>query len=368
MKHVISLLLCLPSVAWAADLPCGPAEKGAVELDGLVDDWKDVDGIDAGGRDPNLSFTIKCNVDPSTLYLLVDVRDNYYVRTKAGNPGEDHVALTLGGKRMIVMPGNAAEIKDKVEPPMKGMRVASALQQHGWAIELALPLRALPGFRPGSPSVPFSAAVADCDSKAALKTEKTIDTVGNILFAEGESSIDGFLKDRKLSKGDVFFDKPIVLGHAAGGRVMMAGRYVAAISDGYSYMELPFRDRKDLKEARVIDLAGDGRQALVLRYFERGGSGAREVLAVLRFEGERISRVFAAEVGKQQGASRIEDRVSFVKRGKATDILIEAGTASGFNQDNYKESPADDIVPILLPWGDDKKARFQFRGDEYFRQ
>jgi hypothetical protein len=166
----------------------------------------------------------------------------------------------------------------------------------------------------------------------------------------------------------VFFDRPVSLGRAAGARIIMAGHLAAAISDGYVYVELPFKDRKDLKEARVIDLAGDGRYALVLRYTERSAWGARDLIAVYRFGGDTVSRVFAAETGKSQGANHIDDKVSYVRRGKATDILIEAGSAAGFTAESYKESPAEDVIPILVPWGDARKARYQFRGDEYLRQ
>jgi hypothetical protein len=77
--------------------------------------------------------------------------------------------------------------------------------------------------------------------------------------------------------------------------------------------------------------------------------------------------VFAAEVAKSAGASHLDDKVSFARHGRATDIVIEAGSAVGFSQASYHESPAEDMVPILLPWGDDKKARYQFSGDEYRR-
>ncbi len=367
MKPLI-LLLFLAGTVRAADLPCGPAEKGAVELDGMTDDWKEVEGIDAGGRDSNLSFTLKCNVDPTTLYLLIDVRDNYFVRTKAARPGEDHLELTLGGKKLHIYPGNAGDLKDKVTPLMKGLKIASALQEKGWAIELGIPLAQVPGYKTGSPSVTFNAKVADCDSKTTLKTERTVDSSGNITFAEGESALAGFLQERRLKKSDIFFDQGIALGRKAGGRVIMAGRYLAAITDGYVYMELPFHDRKDLKETKVFDLAGDGRGALVLRYVERAGGGARELLSVYRFDADKVNRVFMAEVGKSQGANRIDDKVSYVRRGKATDILIETGSAAGFSQATYHESPAEDAIPVLLPWGDDRRARYQFRGDEYLRQ
>ena len=376
------LASAIPSVARAADLPCGPAEKGTVELDGLTDDWKDVDGIDAGGRDANASFTVKCNIDPGALYLLVDVRDDYFVRTPKARPGEDHLALTIAGKRAVLYPGNSGDIPLKQVPPWKGMKAVSALQEHGWAVEIGIPLDKLPGYKPGTPSLSYSLAFADSDSKASLKTERTVGTSGRIAFAEGESVIEAFLKDRGLKRSDVWWEKPISLGRKSGGRAFFAGKYLAVISDGYVFIELPFRERKDLKDARVLDLAGDGRGAVVMRYLEKGTNGAptkagggggpvsgqREVIAAFRATDDRVSRVFAAEVGKQQGPSRIEDKVSFIKRGRATDILIEAGAASGWTAASYQESPAEDMVPVMLPWSDDRKARYQFEGDEYRRQ
>jgi hypothetical protein len=367
---VVVAALASSLAARAADLPCGPADKGTIRLDGLLEDWDGVDGIDAGGRDANASFTIKCNVEGSTLLLLVDVRDNYFVRTKAARPGEDHLTLTLGGRKLLVYPGDNAATHTKVTwgtKPAKGVRAASALQERGWAVEIAVPLSQVPGFKPGLPSFAYSAELADCDSKAALKTERTVETSGRIAFAEGDSALEGFLKDRSLKRGDVFWERGIALGRSSGAQVIMAGRFLAAITDGYVFVELPFRERADLKDARVLDLAGDGRQAVVLRYVERGSGGAREVLAVYRFAEDQVQRVFACEVGKSAGASKIEDKVSFIKRGKATDIQVEATSAVGFTQATFKESPAEDVIPVMLPWSDDKRARYQFHGEEYQR-
>jgi hypothetical protein len=356
--------------ARAADLPCGPVEKGTIRVDGLTEDWNEVDGLDGGGRDSNLSFTIKCNVDDRALYLLIDVRDNYFVRTKAAKPGEDHLVLTFAGHKLSVFPGDNAALPSKLAwgtKPAKGISAASALQPRGWAVELALPLGAVPGFRAGQPSLPFAIEAFDCDSKAALKTERSVELAGRIAFAEGESALDEFLKDRSLRRADIFWEHPIAFGRTSGAQVVLAGKYMAVISDGYFFQELPVRDRRDLKDERVVDLAGDGRQALVLRYVERGSGGAREVLAAYRFGDSQATRVFAMEIGKSAGASKIEDRVTFVKRGRATDILVEAQPAVGWTQATYKEAPADDVIPVLLPWADERRARYTFHGDEYQR-
>ena len=373
MKHALLLLVLIPATARAADLPCGPAEKGTINLDGLTDDWAEVPGLDAGGRDANLSFTIKCNTEESNLMLLVDVRDSYFVRTKAAKPGEDHIELTLAGHRLTVFPGDARAIPTLVRwgsKPAKNIKAVSALQQAGWAVELAIPMSAIPGYKVGMP-LAYKAEVADCDSKAALKTERTVDSSGSIVFAEGDSALDGFLKDRNLRKSDIWFDKGISLGGKSGGRVVVAGKYLAFITDGYVFIELPIKSRADVKDARVVDLAGDGHGAVVMRYVERGGGGSRDVLAAWRIVGDsEIRRVFAAEVGKQSAAGRVDDKVAFVKRGRATDVVIDAGAPAGLSAATWRETPAEDMVPVMLPWAPDKDgrhARYQFQGDEYKR-
>ena len=375
MKRALVLVTLMAATApaaraRAADLPCGPAETGTINLDGLTDDWADVEGIDAGGKDPNLSFTLKCNVEERTLMLLVDVRDSYFVRTKAAKPGEDHLELTLAGHRLTIFPGDARAIPTLARwgaKPAKNVRAVSALQQNGWAVELAVPMSAIPGYKVGMP-LAYKLQAADCDSKAVLKTERTVEASGNLVFAEGDAALEGFLKDRNLRRSDIWFDRGISLGNKSGGRVVLASRYLAFITDGYVFLELPVKQRADVKETRLADLAGDGRQSIVMRYVERGTGGTRDVLAAWRIVGDsEIRRVFAAEVGKQTAAGRVDDKVAFVKRGRATDILVEAGTAAGVSAATWKESPADDMVPVMLPWSDDRRARYQFSGDEYKR-
>ncbi|MGZ3427198.1 MAG: hypothetical protein ACXVCV_11150, partial [Polyangia bacterium] len=73
------------------------------------------------------------------------------------------------------------------------------------------------------------------------------------------------------------------------------------------------------------------------------------------------------EVGKQTAAGRVDDKVSFVKRGRATDIVVDAGAAGGLSAATWRETPADDMIPVMLPWADDRHARYQFSGDEYKR-
>jgi hypothetical protein len=352
----------LSAPAVAEDLVCGPVEKGTIQLDGLTDDWIDVPGVEAGGQSPDLSFTLKCNTEGGKLYLLVDVRDSYFVRTKQGHPGEDHFELTLAGKRITIFPGNAREIPTKVSLP--SVKAFSAMQEKGWAVELMVPLAAV-GQRGATP-IPYKLTVADSDSKATLKTDKTLDAAGALVFQEGDATLGAFLSDRGLKRSDIWLDKPLATGKKSGMRLVLAGKLMAAIGDGYVYSELPVQSRADIKEVKLVDLAGDGRQAVLVRYVERSNAGSREILAAFRPTESGFERKFAAEVAKAVPAGRIDDKVTLVKRGKATDVLIEPGKAT-ISQAAWNEYPAEDVVPIMLPWGSDKKARFQFSGDEYKR-
>jgi hypothetical protein len=238
MKHAMTLvaLVGFGGPARAADLACGPAERGTVQLDGLTDDWAEVAGVDGGGQDGNASFTLKCNIEEGrTLLLLVDVRDNYMVRTKQTHPGEDHLELTLGGGKLLVYPGDARALPTVARwgnRPARNVKAVSALQQHGWAVELAIPLSAIaPSWKQNMP-IAYRAALADTDSKAQLKTERTVELAGSLVFGEGDSAIDAFLSDRKLKRGDIWFDKSARLGGKQGARLVIAGRNLAAFSYG----------------------------------------------------------------------------------------------------------------------------------------
>jgi hypothetical protein len=194
--------------------------------------------------------------------------------------------------------------------------------------------------------------------------------------AEGEKALASFLKSCGVRRSDIYFDRELTLFGKESARMLLAAgkeaQYLAAIDEegGFVYIKMPWRERADLRDARILDLAGDGRQALVFRYREHpGGGDTREVLSIWRLPSEsHIHRVFAAEVGRSAGKSRIENSVRFVRRGRATDLVIEAGRARGFTAADFTSwAPAGDVLPLVLPWSDERRARYQFAGDKYQR-
>lgn len=345
-----------------------------MQIDGLLDDWRGVPTVAVGG-DPGVS--IACNTEGKTLLFLIHVSDARFVRTAKGAAGEDHVELVVGGKHLVVYPGDANKIKDRVtlggKPVGKTVRSAAALQRGGWAVELALPLAAI-GLRSLNAALPYHVTVSDCDSSASLKTEQTAHLEGDLQFADAASSVGAFLDERGLKQSDVWFDKPVRLGGKSEGRMLGAGKYLAVITDGYVYRELPIADRRDIKEVKLLDLAGDGVESLVVRYIERGqGIVFRELLAIYRYRSE-VDRVFIAEIARSGEVNNTkavqQSKVSWMKRGKATDLVIEAGQAQGFSAETLREWGGEEIVNLAVPWGppEDKKQRYQFTASEYRRQ
>jgi hypothetical protein len=354
---VVTILL--PAYAAAADLPCAPAEAGTISLDGLLDDWRDVAALQSA--DGNAGVSVRCNTEGKTLYLSIEASDERVVRTAQARPGEDHVEVRIGAQRYTVFPAAGAS-KVKVVPA--GPRAASTSNEHGFGIELAFPFSRFPGLGRGLERLPIRVRFDDCDAAASLKTERSVSVEGELAFTEGPSTIDAFLAERGLSRGLVRWKKQVRVGKKPA-QLLLAGKLLAIVGDGYAYVELPVSDGTDVRSPQLVDLAGDGRQAVLLEYVERGEGGERTVLAAFRPNGDKIERVFAAEIGKRTPAGKLHSKVDVKKRGRKTELVLTALPAEGLTADTYKEAPASDVLPILLPWPKPGKATFTFTSDGF---
>jgi hypothetical protein len=358
-RALLLIMVLLPIGAPAAELPCAPAEAGTISLDGLLDDWQDVAALQSA--DGHAGVSVRCNTEGKTLYLSIEANDDRVVRTPQARPGEDHVEVRIGAQRYTVFPA-AGAIKVKVVPA--GPRVASTSNEHGFGIELAFPFARFPGLGRGLERLPIRVRFDDCDAAAALKTARSVSVEGELAFTEGPSTIDAFLAERGLSRGLVRWKKQLRVGKRPA-QLLLVGKLVAIVSDGYAYVELPVSDGTDVRAPQLVDLAGDGHPAVLLEYTERGEAGERTVLAAFRPAGDKIERVFAAEIGKRTPAGRLRSKVDVKKRGRKTELVLTALPAEGLTADNYKEAPATDVLPILLPWPKPAKATFTFTPGGY---
>ncbi|MEO6953706.1 MAG: hypothetical protein ABI321_18025 [Polyangia bacterium] len=353
---ILSFTLLI-TTAWAADLPCPPVESGNIALDGLADDWRDAQAVSGG--DAEAGVTLRCDVEGKTLYLEVEATDKRVIRTSAAHAGEDHLELKVGKKTFKVFPSSGT-VRGKVTP---SARMASSSSDTGFVVELSMPLKSI-GLGAHPDRIPYSLTFADCDSAAALKTEHTAVVEGELAFSSGPSTLDSFLTERSLSRSVVRWTRS-TRDHGRSVDFVQAGKYLAALTDGYTFVELPVSDGTDVKDPRLVDLAGDGRPAVLLRYIERDGEGSREILAAYRLSGATLQRVFAAEVGKHTPGGTLVTKVTLRSHGRGTDLVLEAQAAQGLSTATYSEAPATDVEPILLPWTAAKRAVYTFSGDGF---
>jgi hypothetical protein len=392
------IVLLLAREAGANEIPCSPVEPGTIQFDGLLNDWKGVDGVAVdqesqivkgkenwSGAD-DLSFEVYCNHDDKTLYLALDVRDEYFIRTaKKGAAGDDHIIVHFTGKQLVVYPGDLRGIPGRISwgkaGKAKGVQMAEAMQKHGYSVELGIPLKSIPGYRAGVPSIPGAVWVADSDSKAKGQTETIMATAasakqGSFSFAQAKADLTAFLKDKGYSAKDIRAKiNADVVGDSRQEQVLLAGKTIGVVGDGVPGGGYVFLDigvpAKDIYWLKVMDINGDGKGELITRYAERGRNGRRELLAVYRLDDSgKFTRPFAHEILKGQGERVITNRYVLKPRkrkGKkkaGVDFLVDKPAAKGFTAETYQESPAADCFPILLPWGETKKRAFRFDGDE----
>lgn len=401
-----STLYSPSAAADAPTIPCGLVEAGTIHIDGLTSDWDGVTPIipkiapGLGAAPRTLGVKVYCNYDDKNVYLMVDVDDEQMVRTKSGGMEEDHIQFAFGLvsksgeleriERLRLWPGvpsqklprilkweakKAPKVIQGEGPvgrlkPLKGppaIEVYDAVQQRGYAVELRMPKKIIPGYRDGAP-LKFAVLVNDSDgsgkekqSYAQTSAVEDGSDLSEIGFEEGHSAYGELLSDLKLSESDVFFNKNANVGEGPG-KVVAVGKYLAFLGKGYCYQELATA-RKDVTDVQLVPLDAE-HFAVATRVVERNASGNREVLKLYKLDGSRFVPVFSGEVGKEQGKNKLSVKVDFVKKGKGTDIELTPEPAQGFSEATWKELPAQDIEPLLLPW-QDKKARYIFKGGKY---
>jgi hypothetical protein len=379
MRFTIALLLALPTAAQAEEIVCVRSEANVMQVDGMLDDWSDLRGLvrsEGSGGDAGLD--VRCTYDDASLYLAIDVADERIIRSKKNEKYEDHLLLTLGGARIELFPAledKGAKQVARLEggKALAGVSVADSLQEKGYAFELGFPFAKIPGYTQGAPAVPFAVELRDADMASEHKIETTLATgAGTLAFAEAAAAVKDMLASLRLKPVDLTLD---VLANVDGSegaeRVIAGGRVIAILTTGYTYVELP-ASPADVHEVKVVDLAGKGKSFIVARYTQRAGRGAREVLAVFSLGADgAIGRPFAHEIGKSLGCCSLTNTWELVarknKKGKTVpgfDLVFKVGEVKGFTEEEWREEPAEDMTPILLPWGEKKSETYVFDGEE----
>ena len=157
-------------LAALVEIVCALTEPDVIVVDGMLDDWRGVTPFEVGSGRGDADVRFRCNYDPTYLYVSLDVVDDRLIRTAKAGPGEDHVVLAFGAARILLYPAQL-EYNAKRKLIASGLgkvEAADSLQPKGWSVELAVPLRRIPGWGKGVPSLPFRFEVQDADGRPVL--------------------------------------------------------------------------------------------------------------------------------------------------------------------------------------------------------
>lgn len=388
---------CPATVAAQAGIRVYDVEQ--IRVDGSLADWGAATFTEVGqGDDASMRFALAA--DAQGLYVGAEVRDDRLVRTSSPGNREDAVVLTLSvpeGRRQQISDiylfagvtgrsaasaGLAASIGG---PPrtIAGARVVEGPRRagRGYVIEAFIPFARIPGGARWD-TARATIRLRDVDSEAHPVVESEpalVPTSAPVpLMAAGGASgaLEQFLTSRGLGAARPSHDlSGDVAGDARPERVYVVDRFVLVTGPGYrdgtsyAFHELPIRQGSDARSASLRDLTGDGKAELVLVIRQRNDQGERDLWQVLSLSGERPTPVFSIEVRKATRAGSIEASVRILRaRGRgAPEIEVTAGRAQGLDAASWREAPADDAEPILLPWGPIRSRRYRWSGRDFAR-
>lgn len=381
VRPVLALVAALaaPSAASAAGHVCQRVADQTMSPDGMLDDWRGFRTRRVGSGADH-SMKVRCAYDARNLYVALDVADDRVIRLGRGDRSrEDSVSVRLGvpGSRAVKLrafPGTRG-----FEPMVKGAprwaAVADSLQPRGFSVEIGVPLGRIPGWTRTLPAISADIRFTDVDS--SKKVEGGARLRGRLHFSETFAVFKSFLQATGLSMGQLHLDTlaDVDLGRGAE-RIVAGGDVIGVLSDSFVYMKLPVASPSDVLKVKVVNFSGTGR-AQLLAHYRQHGNGSRELVGVWSLgEGDRFEKLLALEVKKKLGESVIENSWSLVRTGEVRKqirgrqrprgrwaLLVEPGTAVGFDESSYHEMPPTDAKPIRLPWRDGA-AVYWFDGDQ----
>lgn len=371
-----------------------------VRVDGMLRDWDSVPMTTLAGSG-GVSMQYAVAYGGKGLYVIARVHDRRVVRTRHPGRHEDAVVLTLAwpsrkglhAVEVWLYPGIAGHVSAAAgvasiggrPRPIRGARVVEGPLRSGsgYALEAFVPLSAI-----GAPSDwergRGAIRLHDVDSEAhpevvsepasASVSARALDRIP-ALVVEGSSSelLRQFLAAKGLAgvhpRADLTGD---VAGDGRPERVVLIDRYVVVVGPGfrsgksYDFFQLPVASGGDVQGARLVDLTGDGKDELTVRFRQRDERGSRDLWMVLGIGSDAIRPMWAVETRKETQSGWVEDRVTVRRRrGGPPIIAVRAEKAKGLDASNYHEAAARDARPILLPWGPVLERRYRWDGARF---
>ncbi|RLB50474.1 MAG: hypothetical protein DRJ42_18795 [Deltaproteobacteria bacterium] len=372
---------------------------GAVRVDGSLRDWREVTFATLG-RGSNASLRYALGADRRGFYLAAEVRDQRMVRTARPGPNEDAIVLTFAmparrgytGTEVSIyagIPGRQAGSATvgavgSRPSPARGVRVVEGPRRGGagYIVEAFIPFAAIPGaarWQEGRLAV----RLVDVDSEArpevanAPASERVdprhLERLPSIVAEGGEAGmLRTFLHSRGIEGATPRFDlRGDVQGDARPERIVVVNTFIVIMGEGYrdgaafDFFQLPITSAAEVRSGQLTDLDRSGKKELVLTLRQQDQRGSRDLFQSFSFN-DGIRPHFGLEVRKQTHDGFVEARVSVRPQRRGPPLIeVRAGRAEGLDAENFRESPAAGVEPILLPWGPHRSRTYRWDGRRF---
>lgn len=385
-----------------AALPLAPSPPGTIAVDAFFDDWKDLPvlplehlarGDLAGPGD--LAGTVHVTFSDRTLFVGVQVRDDLF--QPGYGRGGDRLALVFApaGRRPTTIDvvlnelegAKPAEVRLRGRP-VPGARVAGTTRRDGWAVELSLPLAAVPGALDGP--VPFAAVVRDVDhdgvTVSAVVATAPIDGRGvprapTLHLDPAAGLYDRYRAERGVDPAIHARRRIDVSGDGVPELVVVNAADVVVLGRGlpgdaiYFYFTHGWADGAELLRLEAEDLDGrPGRELVVTRSAWRVPEKVRvEVLEIYGIREGFLKRMFGQQIAELRPAegAELRARVRFLRARGPRRIAVSPARARKLTRATY--TPPDlpgtrPYEPLPLPWETRRAVIYALEGDVWLRR
>lgn len=402
MKTKLFVLGCLallgatcPAGAKEMILDAVPFDGKKVRLDGLLKEWPKPILISerikgGGGKDPEARGLV--GYDDDNLYVGMRITDAKLIRTSKFGQSEDRAVLKLafprtsGGHKAYEIslyagvPGKSAgAVKVSGIGTISGAKIVEAPDGDGYSFEASIPWSTFSEAKRMRSGLRGALVYHDADKSAQVSSiiGTTKKTGGRMpmLTIEGEYALNDALV---FAKGLNPTPDHELVGNLVGGsmyeRVAIYERYLTVTGWDYRggkeffYQDLNLQNSGDLKQAKLADFDGDGKDELLLHRKVGSAGKARYYVEIWKFQsGDAPPKpIFQHEAGIVDGEAQIINDVDISRKGKRPAVIISQGSDENIDPKEWSAPmAAEGTHPSLMPWEPVKYRRWEFSGDGF---
>jgi hypothetical protein len=367
------------------------SKKNPPKLDGLLKEWhaRSPARETIQGKTDGLGLDVAVQSGDDTFWIAAEITDPKLTRSTKYSVNEDHVTLTIAfpaGRGTLKAyeiglwpgtPGSAPGAVKWTAGPSAGQPVAGAKLvendvKGGVNLEAAIPWASFPDAVRVGMRAAFRYHDGDGTSVTAVlgtglgSVDKPNELPALPIPAE-QAVVEGLLEQKGLSgtkpKIDVYAD---IAGDDQKERISVFGRFFTICGPGYRKGKQFFwrEVAGEIVSLEPSQLTGRGKDDLVVRRRVMQGTSAHDILEVWSIpSGEEPTTIFTHQIAITSGDGK--KRISNATRLSAKEIEVSVEPATAWDASSFSEPMADNMEPILLPWGTIKSTTFKLEGGKF---